>query len=227
MIRFTKVLCVMAMLALAGLAPSFAQEGGNAAVADAESHAPGDTSYRVSDAVSARVQRRFLSEVRWAAGLEMRAQLEKTFAERKPADLWQDIVAKDGLTIGNVADALTAYWVLNWIAANAAYGVVVDARTVQAQVREAMANDPKFPTIGDQKRQETAEGYILNFLLEYGAMHDALNRKDSAALMVLASAAVRRFRQQMGIDLLSLVPGPKGFEPRPHEAAQANGSTGQ
>ena len=173
-----------------------------------------DTTYRPSEVVALRVQRKFLSDVRWSVGEAMRDRLAEAFAERKPTEIWLDLVEGNGLTTNNVADALTAYWVLNWITANKAYDVKVEHGPIQAQVRLAMANDPNFRAFGDQQRQETAEGYVLSFLLEHAALNEALARQDSAALEALSAEAVLRFRRQMGIDLLTLAPGPDGFAGR-------------
>ncbi len=173
-----------------------------------------DTSYRPSPSISARLQREFLSRIRWSAGIEVRDSLANAFAERSPGEIWQELVAPDGLTTDNVADALTAYWVLNWVAANGAYSVEVDSRPVQRQLRQAFANDPNFLKLSDQQRQEMAEGYVFNFLIEHAALNTALEQRDTETLNALAVAAVARFRNQMKVDLLSLVPGPRGFEAR-------------
>ena len=170
-----------------------------------------DTSYRPSPSISARMQREFLSRIRWSAGAEVRDNLAEAFAERSPSEIWQELVAPDGLTTNNVADALTAYWVLNWVAANGAYAVEVDSRPIQRQLRQAFANDPSFLRLSDQQRQEMAEGYILNFLVEHAALNTALAQKDLETLYALAMAAASRFRSQMNVNLFTLVPGPDGF----------------
>ncbi|WP_338723007.1 DUF6683 family protein [Devosia sp. XK-2] len=170
-----------------------------------------DTSYRPSPTLSARIQREFLSSVRWSAGADARDRLLAAFSERSPTEIWQELVAPDGLTTNNVTDALTAYWILNWVAANGAYSLEIDSRPVQKQLAEAFANDANFRALNDQQRQEMAEGYILNFLVEHAALNVALEQQDVETLTRLGTAAVRRFRNQMKIDLLSVVPGPEGF----------------
>ncbi|MHA6298072.1 DUF6683 family protein [Devosia sp. CAU 1758] len=174
-----------------------------------------DTSYRPSPSVSARLQREFLDGVRWSAGVEARDSLTEAFAERSPTEIWQELVASDGLTTNNVTDALTSYWVLNWVAANGAYAVKVDSAPVQRQLQIAFANDPNFHKMGDQQRQELAEGYILNFLVEHAALNTAVEKRDVETLNRLAAAAVARFRRDMKVNLLALVPGPDGFAARP------------
>lgn len=173
-----------------------------------------DTSYPPSSIISARIQRQFLDSVRWSVGAEVRDSLAAAFAERPALEIWQDLVAKDGLKTGNVADALTAYWVLNWVTANARYNSKIDNGPVRAQIAAAMANDASFRTLDNLQRQEMAEGYILKFLVEHAALNQAIASKDVAALGRLALASATRFRQEMGVDLLSLVPGPEGFTPK-------------
>ncbi|QQR37912.1 DUF6683 family protein [Devosia rhizoryzae] len=173
-----------------------------------------DTSYRVSPSVSARVQRAFLTEIRWSQSAALRDSLAASFAEKSPLDRWQELVARDGLTTGNVADALTSFWVLSWITANAAYGIKIDNAPIRRQLEQAFASDAAFATLTDQQRQEMAEGYILQFLVQHAALNAAVERKDIAALNQLSAAAVLTFREEMGVDLLGLVPGPEGFQPK-------------
>lgn len=189
----------------------------------APSAAPFDTSYPPSAVISARIQRQFLDSVRWSVSAEARDNLAAAFAERPALDIWQDLVAADGLKTGNVADAITAYWVLNWVTANARYNFKVDSRPVQAQIQAAMAGDPNFRSLTNLQKQEMAEGYILKFLVEHAALNDAMARKDVAALGKLALGAATRFRQEMGVDLLSLEPGPGGFVPKARPEAKPAG----
>lgn len=176
--------------------------------------APFDTSYPQSAVISARIQRQFLDSIRWSVSAEARNNLAAAFAERPALDIWQDLVASDGLKTGNVVDALTAYWVLNWVTANARYNFKVDNGPIRAQLQAAMAADPNFRTLNNLQKQEMAEGYILRFLVEHAALNDAATRKDVTALGKLALASVTRFRQEMGVDLLALQPGAEGFAPK-------------
>ncbi len=208
----TRLALLALILGLTGAGPALAQSPvPQAAAAQAEF----DTSYRPSPTVSARLQREFLERIRWSAGVATRDNLAKAFEEKAPVDIWLELVERDGLTTNNVADALTAYWVLNWVAANGAYAAKVDSAPVQRQLRIAFANDANFLRMGDQQRQVLAEGYILDFLIEHAALNAAVQQRDVDTLNRLAAAAVLRFRQKMNVDLLSLVPGPDGFMSRP------------
>lgn len=220
----TKQAFFAALLILSALVPGHAQDAspapetsGTDAAAAAETDF--DTGYRPSPTVSARVEREFLDRIRWTAGVEARDSLAEAFAERDPVDIWLELVASDGLEANNVADALTAYWVLNWVAANGAYASKIDSAPVQRQLRIAFANDANFLKMGDQQRQELAEGYILDFLVEHAALNAAVAQRDVDTLNRLAAAAILRFRQKMNVDLLSVVPGPDGFTGRPSTQA--------
>lgn len=173
-----------------------------------------DTSYQPSPSVTARLQRKFLQDLRWSSGIPARDAVATAFAERSPVDIWQELVAPDGLSKNNLTDALAAYWVLNWITANGAYRVRIDHEPVQRQVAEAFANDAAFQRYGDHQKQALAEGYILNFLVEHAALNDAVKRGDTQTLYKLAVASIGRFQQNMGVNLLALEPGPNGFGPR-------------
>lgn len=177
-----------------------------------------DAGYRPSPTISARLQREFIDRVRWSAGVEARDSLRAAFAERSPTEIWYELVKSDGLETNNVIDALTSYWVLNWVAANGAYSVKVDSAPVQRQLRIAFANEPNFLAMSEQQRQELAEGYILNFLVEHAALNTAVEQRDVETLNRLAAAAVARFQKDMKVNLLELVPGPDGFGPRPRVA---------
>ncbi|MBJ3785202.1 DUF6683 family protein [Devosia sediminis] len=180
-----------------------------------------DTSYRPSPSISARVQREFLDRIRWSAGAAARDSLADAFAERPPVEIWLELVAKDGLEANNVVDALTAYWILNWVAANGAYTAQIDSAPVQRQLRIAFASEPSFHKLSDQQRQEMAEGYILDFLVEHAALNTAVAQRDVDALNKLSASAILRFRQNMKVDLLAVVPGPNGFGGRSAPPPQA------
>jgi hypothetical protein len=84
-----------------------------------------------------------------------------------------------------------------------------------------MAADPNFRSLNNLQKQEMAEGYILRFLVEHAALNDAVARRDVATLGRLALASVNRFRQEMGVDLIALEPGPEGFVPKLQPASPA------
>lgn len=215
-----KPILFAAIFALTAAMPGIAQdtmpapETSGASSTETSPQANFDTGYRPSPTVSARLQREFLDRIRWSAGVDARDRLTKAFEEKAPVDIWLELVESDGLAANNVADALTAYWVLNWVAANGAYAAKIDSAPVQRQLRIAFANDRNFLKLSDQQRQELAEGYILDFLVEHAALNTAVEQRDVDTLNRLAAASILRFRQKMKVDLLSVVPGPDGFMAR-------------
>lgn len=219
----TRRLLAVALLAFAP--PALAQESETPlSVAPAPETSPSadfDTSYRASPTVSSRIQAEFLDSVRWSLGVQTRDELAAAFEERPPVEIWQELVASQGLEPNNVADALTAYWVLNWITANGAYAAQVDNGPVQRQLRVAFANDPNFIHMGDTEKQQLAEGYMLNFLLEHAVLNRAIAARNVDVLNRLALTSVSRFQRSMNVNLLALVPGPDGFGPRQQAPAAA------
>lgn len=210
-----KTLRALPLIGLLLVLPSVAQEDAASPPAASAPAVSFDTSYTPSSVVSARILQQYLVDVRLRAGSEVRERLNTAFASRTPAELWLELVAADGLKVNDVADALAAYWVLNWITANGAYALKVDHGPVRTQLATAMAADPSFRALTDRQRQEMAERYMLDFLLQHALLNDALDRKDMGALLQLSGNATARFRQEMGVDLLALVPGPEGLVPRP------------
>lgn len=210
-----KTLRALPLIGLLLVLPSVAQEDAASPPAASAPAASFDTSYTPSSVVSARILQQYLVDVRLRAGSEVRERLNTAFASRTPAELWLELVAADGLKANDVADALAAYWVLNWITANGAYALKVDHGPVREQLASAMAADPSFRALTDRQRQEMAERYMLDFLLQHALLNDALDRKDMGALLQLSGNATARFRQELGVDLLALVPGPEGLVPRP------------
>ena len=92
-----------------------------------------------------------------------------------------------------------------------AYEQEIDNGPVQRQLRAAFANDANFLKMGDQQRQELAEGYILDFLVEHASLNAAVADGNTELLTRIGTAAALQFRQKFGVDLLSVKPGPDGF----------------
>lgn len=217
----TKLIPILfVLLALPLVPPAQAEDRPTTAATTAVLPGAENSAYRFSEGVSVRLRRSFLDQIRWSVGVEARDLLAESFADRSHTEIWQELVKEDGLSTGNVADALTAYWVLNWVTANGAYGQKVDNGPVQRQLRVALAEDANFQQLNDQARQQMAEGYMLNFLIEHAALNDAVARRDVENLRTLAAASATRFQQQLGVDLLALAPGPNGFEPKARQGGR-------
>lgn len=171
------------------------------------------TGYRPSPAVSARVRRQFVAAMGERVGTANARQLAAAMERGDPVANWSRIVTSDGLRSGDVADALAAYWLLNWTMANGREGNQTQVLAVRDQVHAILASNPRHAALSEAQRQEMAETLMLNFLVQHAAYGDAFKRGDQAMMHRLGDAAVARFRGEMGIDLRKLQLGNTGFTP--------------
>ncbi len=161
------------------------------------------TTYHPSREVSARVRRQFAE---WMSGLsrsEDGRRIAAAMNERDPVRSWAKIVGGDGLKPGDMIDAVTSYWILNWVMANGADSTRAEAQAVRRQVRRMIAASPER-RLKEAERQEISEVLMLNFLIQHAAYTDARARGDSATADRLGEAAVTRFEREMGVDLRQL-----------------------
>lgn len=171
------------------------------------------TSYRPSSAVSARTRRQFVASMNGKVGAANARQLAEAMERADPVANWSQIVAADGLRSGDVADAFAAYWLLNWAMANGREGNRAQVLAVRDQTRSILASNPHHAGLSEAQRQEMAETFMLNFLIQHAAYSDAMKRGDQATMRRLGDAAVVRFRGEMGLDLRRLQLGNAGFVP--------------
>lgn len=158
------------------------------------------TTYRAEPAVSARVKEQFLDWIGKTAPGDV-PRLRAEFQRRDPLDTWMEMSSGDGLQRGDVVDALTGYWVLNWAIANTASPSPARISAVRQQVRRVLAGNPAFLRLNEAQRQEMAEVFMLNYVIQYATFQDAYTRRDQGTIRRLGDAAVARFRSEMGQDL--------------------------
>lgn len=171
------------------------------------------TGYRPLPAVSARVRRQFVVVMGERVGVANARQIATAMERGDPVANWSRLVTSDGLRSGDVADALAAYWLLNWTMANGKEGNQTQVLAVRDQVHGILASDPRHAVLSETQRQEMAETLMLNFLIQHAAYGDAFKRGDREAMRRLGDAAVARFRSEMGLDLRRLQLGNSGFTP--------------
>lgn len=158
------------------------------------------TTYRSSPQVTDRVKRQFAAFVGEHGGDE--AGLAAAMDREDFLARWGRHVSQYGLRRGDVADAMTAYWMINWQIANDVHDVRRDqVLAVRRQVLSAMGGDPAIRGLNDPQKQEMAEALILNFIIQSVAYEDAMKAGDAAMQSRLQDAAVARFRNEMNIDL--------------------------
>ncbi|WP_325135752.1 DUF6683 family protein [Brevundimonas diminuta] len=169
-----------------------------------ERRATVQTTYRSSSTVSTRVRAQFAEFIERTSGREAAERARSAFQGGDPIASWASIVRQDGLRTGDLADAMAAYWILNWIMANQGDNNRTQALAVRDQVRGVIGGSPAVARLGDAGRQEMAEVLMLNFLVQQATYVDAMQRGDQAMMRRLGDAAVARFRNEMGVDLRRL-----------------------
>lgn len=168
------------------------------------------TRYRGLPAVSAQVRAKFADFVARADPANA-DRLRKAVQQNDLLGLWEKHVAVDGLRRGDVADAMTSYWVQNWQIANKVpFASRAQVQAVRGQVVRALGASPAFARMSDAERQAMAETFMLNFVAQGSAYSDAA-RRDPEAAARLSDAAAARFRKDMNLDLRRLKLTGTGF----------------
>ena len=172
---------------------------------------PIQTAYVASPDVSKRVQAAFLA---WAKSVSSTdaEQLDQAMLKHDFVKIYDGIVGDFGLASRDAGDAYTAYWILNWMMANRAPDPSRSAvAAVRSQVRQSLAKSATFPRLSDAERQEMAEVYIYNFVVQHGAYFGAVRRGDTGLARRLSDAAQARFSNERSIDLRGLNLTGRGF----------------
>jgi hypothetical protein len=175
----------------------------------------GSTAYRASPAVRDRVRAQFVAFIQKTSGPAAAQAMATELKSKDYLALWAASAASDGLKPGDVADAMTEYWVQNWQMANGVnFAPPAQVRAVRDQVRTTMLRNPRFATLSDAEKQEMAEVFIYNQALQTGTYVAASKRGDHATTQRIADASVQRFRNEMHVDLRQLALTDQGFVPK-------------
>lgn len=179
------------------------------------SAAPIRTSYRSDPAVTARVRQQFFEFVRRSAGPAGADAVRSAFTRTDPLQSWGRSAAGDGMRLGDVGDALTEYWVQNWTMANGlTEAPPAKVRAVRAQMQGVLAHSPAIVRLTDAGRQELAEVYIYNALLQGDVYGSAVKTRDHGLMARLGDAAEARMRNELGLDARHLALTDAGFVAR-------------
>ncbi len=170
------------------------------------------TTYRESSAVHNRVLTRFTDWVATHTNATDAAAIRRDF-ENDMLGRWAKESSKNGLKRGDVADALTAYWVTNWMIANR---VTSDPKPAQVRaVRRffvsALSSTPAFARATNAQRQEMAEGYIYSAVLQDGAFGQVFHTGDKALIQRYSDGRAASFKKEMGLDLRTVQLTDAGF----------------
>ena len=138
------------------------------------------------------------------------AAMEQLFASTDVLAQLDEELAKQGLSVANVADAYTIWWITVWEAAN---GVSSDTPqgtidAVKGQAARALLAVPAFTGASDADKQNLAESLLVQAML-LDAMNDSY-REDATLGPQLRSAAAQGARG-MGLDLSAMTLTADGF----------------
>lgn len=138
-------------------------------------------------------------------------QLAETL-KMDPVAMMKPELAKVGLSVDDVADAYTVYWVEAWQAVHGISGASsrATAQAVRRQAADAIAATPEFATATPAQKQEFAEAMLVQALLIGAAKEQAGG--DRAKLRQV-SAAVEKGARASGFDLRAVTLSEEGFGP--------------
>lgn len=167
--------------------------------------------YTENPAVTARVKKNFVAFLRQQGLNEGAASMEAYLAKGDFRKDWA--AASDGLRRGSALDALTGYWLTNWLIAN---GKTTDpthaqVKGLQRQLAPIMAANPTFAKLTSAQRQELAEVWMINTVAQAGGYTTAVRAGDRATMQKASEAALTRFKNEVKIDLRAVKLTDRGF----------------
>lgn len=188
--------------------------------ARSENLSPADFSYRRDPAVTASVEADILQDARERDPQAAR-ELEAAFRRTDIVEEFDRGMREFDLSGNDLADAFTAYWVLNWMVVNgipsgeeARSPSHDEVRAVRDQLALAMTRNPGVQSMDAAQRQEMTESLIYNFMILDGAHMQASRPGNEAAFRELSDVWRLHGQRILGVDLRELELTARGFERR-------------
>jgi hypothetical protein len=171
------------------------------------------TTYHESPAVTKRTVTRFTNWISTQTNATDAAAIRRDF-ENDMLGRWAKGVSETGLKRGDVADALTTYWVANWQIANRVTSDPTNAqvRAVRRLFVSVLSSTPAFARATNAQRQEMAEGYIHGAVLQSAAFAQIFHTGDKALLQRYSDGRAASFKTEMGFDLRTVQLTDTGFK---------------
>ncbi|QTD56141.1 DUF6683 family protein [Parasphingorhabdus cellanae] len=141
-------------------------------------------------------------------------QLEQMLTQNDVIGLISREVSSAGLSVNNVADAYTIWWITAW---DGAQGTNRDltrglVSPVQQQATTALLSTPQFMGATDAQKQELADAYLVQAALIGGYVE--ATQSDPAQLDKV-KAAIKQGARAAGMDLDKMIlTDSRGFQPR-------------
>ena len=169
------------------------------------------TTYRESSAVRTRVLKGFTGWIATQTNATDAASIRRDF-EDDVLGRWAKEVKMDGLKRGDVADAMTDYWVKNWMIANrVTFTNRAQVQGVRRFFASALASTPAFAKATDAQRQEMAEGFIYNAILQGSVFAQVFHTGNKALIKQISDARAAQFKKETGLDLRTMKLTDAGF----------------
>jgi hypothetical protein len=171
-------------------------------------------SFVPSPGISARVRESVIdSAIKTDPSLD-RAKLEEGFANNQVLKSFAELLANYGYSSTNLADVMTAYYVVCWEVVNGtdASGNSGGISAVNAQLKGALLANLNFQRLPDTDKQQVAEVMAYQTVIVASAKNELIKRGDQAGLQRLRQS-VRQGVLQMGVDLSRLKLTSQGFVP--------------
>lgn len=169
------------------------------------------TSYIPSASVSTQVRNTAIQRVRAVSAADAQ-KIEATLQKNTVFALWQKATASYGLRPNDMADAMAAYWVVNYMVVNNVKDVpAASVQGARDQFQRLLLGVPALSRQSDATKQRLSEELYYRFLFQNSAFLEANKKDDSSARAALRNSARTRFQDQMGIDLRNFVLTGSGF----------------
>lgn len=169
--------------------------------------------FRPNPAISRQVQMSLVESVRKQVPSEA-DKFASILASGQPMSLYSKVVAKYGLSSDNVADAMTAYMVTNWMIVN---NVRTDpsqaaVQAVRSQVVPLVQNNPQFRS--EKTRQLVAESLIYQTIF-LNANYDRVRASNNPSqIQQFVQTTHQSISTGFGLDFRKIDLTEAGFRPR-------------
>ena len=117
-----------------------------------------------------------------------------------------------GLTSTDMADTMTAYWIVMWMIGNKEGTPTLErVRAVREQVAQNMLGMASVTKMNDQDKQKVSEAFVYETMFALGQRADAQRRKDEERLYELAYHVQKNMRKN-GVDIQNIKLTSDGFQ---------------
>ncbi len=176
---------------------------------DPAGQSTGDFTFQPSEEVSQQFRSQFIAQ---HASSDTSDDL--SFRQLLETQTWVDDFASDfdSLSSNDVADAMTGYWLRNWMLVNdQPEPSLAEIDGVNRQIRGLLSENPIFSQASDADRQEMAEYLIYQQSLTYGTYLAAVSTGDTESKEQIQTM-VNTGMMELGMDLTQIEVTESGFQ---------------